>query len=244
MPLSDATGRRLREGFNIAEYAKRRLSRREFGFRVSGRGLLCGLVAGIALAGCGGSSPSTDRASITPTPTPAPTPTPQPQPVVNLQTDRGDLLWGQSATLAWNTQNATALVSSNFGAAVLNGSATVTPSETTTYTLTVRNDGGQTAVGSVAVRVSPVTVTVTPSPAAVNVGESVTLTAQVGGAVDTRVTWSVQESGGGSITADGVYTAPAAAGVYHIQAASVADTRKSAVTEIRVRAASGTITID
>ena len=146
--------------------------------------------------------------------------------------------------LQWTAQNATALVSSNFGAAGLTGSVTVSPPVTTSYTLTVSGANGQTATGSVTVRVDTVAVAVSPSPAAVDVSQSLSFAATITGAVDTRVIWSVLETGGGTITAAGVYTAPAIGGDYHIVATSNADSRQSVTVPVHVRAASGGVTIN
>lgn len=44
------------------------------------------------------------------------------------------------------------------------------------------------------------------------------------------VTWTVQEAGGGSITAAGLYTAPGAAGTYHVVATSVGVSGTATVT--------------
>src|SRR5690349_20405644 len=106
------------------------------GYQRLGRAIVFSFVAGTVLAGCGGSSPSSARASITPSPTPSPTPIPSP--TSNLSANRTDVLDGQSAVLSWNVSNATALVSSNFGATGLTGSATVLPLATTTNTMTVQ----------------------------------------------------------------------------------------------------------
>jgi hypothetical protein len=43
---------------------------------------------------------------------------------------------------------------------------------------------------------------------------------------NTNVTWTVTEAGGGTVT-NGIYTAPAAAGTYHVVARSVADPTKT-----------------
>lgn len=201
------------------------------------------------VSGCGGGGSSSPTPSPTPSVSPDPTPTPSPSPSptvpsVALSADSQDILRGQSTRLVWNSQNTDAVVESNFDATTVSGEKVVTPLVTTTYTLSVRDAGGQTAVGSVEVRVATVGVTATPSPAVVDVSSSLPFAAQVTGAVDTGVTWSVQEDGGGAITAEGVYSAPATAGVYHVRATSNADTSKVAVVEVRVRAASGTVTVN
>lgn len=48
------------------------------------------------------------------------------------------------------------------------------------------------------------------------------------GSSNTAVNWSVTETGGGTIDATGMYTAPAAAGTFHIVATAQADTTKTA----------------
>src|SRR4051812_2524566 len=61
-------------------------------------------------------------------------------------------------------------------------------------------------------------VTVSPHTAALNPGGTTTFTAAVTGTTadqSTAVTWSVQETGGGTVDATGFYTAPAAPGTYH-----------------------------
>jgi len=70
---------------------------------------------------------------------------------------------------------------------------------------------GQTVV----VATAPVETSVVP-------GTSVRFTAQVTGTVDTTVRWSVDEADGGTIDANGVYTAPPIEGTFHVTAEAVA----------------------
>jgi hypothetical protein len=69
---------------------------------------------------------------------------------------------------------------------------------------------------------SGVTVTVTPNPASVATGGTQHFSAQVTGTSNTAVTWTVEESGGGSVDSGGNYTAPASSGTFHVRATSVA----------------------
>jgi hypothetical protein len=72
-----------------------------------------------------------------------------------------------------------------------------------------------------------VTLTVAPMTAAVDACQTVPFTATVTGSSNQAVAWTVQEgAAGGSITAGGVYTAPSAAGTYHVVATSAADLTK------------------
>lgn len=81
-----------------------------------------------------------------------------------------------------------------------------------------------------------VAVTVNPKTASLQVGQSLAFSATVSGAKVKTVTWSVDEVQGGSISATGVYTAPALAGTYHVRATSVADASKFALATVTVNA--------
>jgi len=50
------------------------------------------------------------------------------------------------------------------------------------------------------------------------------------------VTWSVAEEDGGTVTNQGLYTAPKVQGVYHVAAASTSDPQKRAVSTVTVLA--------
>src|SRR5262245_45582908 len=91
-------------------------------------------------------------------------------------------------------------------------------------------DGGSVAVSGVVVSVSP-------KSASLLVGASTSYTATVTGTTSgqsTAVTWSVQESGGGTVDGSGRYTAPGSAGTYHVVATSVADPTKSGTAQVVV----------
>ncbi len=76
---------------------------------------------------------------------------------------------------------------------------------------------------------SPIAVFVTPSNVQVLQGGVQVFTAGGTGTTNTSVNWTVLEgAGGGSITSAGIYTAPKAAGTFHVVATSVADSSKSA----------------
>jgi hypothetical protein len=72
--------------------------------------------------------------------------------------------------------------------------------------------------------------TVTINPESTRLGRSGTRTFTSSG----NVIWAVQESGGGSVTADGIYTAPAIPGTYHVVATSAVDESKTATATIHV----------
>jgi len=89
-------------------------------------------------------------------------------------------------------------------------------------------DGG---AGGISVSVQPAASHVLPS-------GTLMLTATVSGTADPAVMWAVQEGlVGGTVTASGSYTAPSAAGTYHVVASSHADSAATAVATVFVAAA-------
>lgn len=95
-----------------------------------------------------------------------------------------------------------------------------------TYTVLSTSSTGTTGKSTVKVRNTKVTVS--PSTVQLSVGGTVQLTGSVTGPTDKSLAWSVQETNGGTVTAAGLYTAPAAAGTFHVIATSVANPSKSA----------------
>jgi hypothetical protein len=79
-----------------------------------------------------------------------------------------------------------------------------------------------------------VTVAVSPQAAAVLTGNTVQLAATVTGSTDLGVSWSVTESGGGSVSSTGLYTAPATPGSYHVVATSHADPSRTSSAAVTV----------
>jgi len=86
---------------------------------------------------------------------PAPAPAPPPaKPTVTLNAPSSPITAGQSATLSWSSTNATDLdLQPGVGKVAPEGSTPVTPSQSTTYTITAAGPGG-TASASARVEVS------------------------------------------------------------------------------------------
>lgn len=82
-----------------------------------------------------------------------------------------------------------------------------------------------------------VRVSVAPEDVALATGATRQFRCTVTGARDERCTWRVAQAAGGSITAAGLYTAPGAAGTFHVVATSVADATRHATATVRVSAA-------
>ncbi len=79
-----------------------------------------------------------------------------------------------------------------------------------------------------------IVVTVAPEVAAVDPGKTQPFVATVSGIANQAVVWSVTEAGGGTVTAAGIYTAPAASGTYHVVATSQVDRTRQATATVYV----------
>lgn len=105
-----------------------------------------------------------------------------------------------------------------------------------TVPVTVSNSGtGAGSSAAVNFAVTPATggVSISPSSVSVPLGEVQTFSATVSGGGG--VTWSVQEgSGGGTISTNGIYTAPDQTGTYHVVATSTSDTTQTATSTVTV----------
>ncbi len=101
-----------------------------------------------------------------PPPAPPPVQPPAPpivvnKPVVNFSASPSSILSGQSAVLIWTTQDATSCTTNSWSSSqATKGNVTVSPTQTTDYTLTCSNSAGTTSV----VRTIVVTPTPTPVP--------------------------------------------------------------------------------
>jgi hypothetical protein len=87
-------------------------------------------------------------------------------------------------------------------------------------------------VASIQVKISPSTITLAP-------GGTQTFTATANGLDNSAVTWTIQETGGGSINGAGFYNAPPTTGFYHVVATSVADPTLSDSATITVTTSPG-----
>lgn len=142
---------------------------------------------------------------------------------------------GQAATLTWKTQNADTANIAGIGNVAVNGSLTVSPTQTTTYTLTARN--------SVNDETSSVTVTVTaagPSAGGLPVISSFTATpSTINAGQNSTLQWATQNATSVSISSIGTVAAsgtnnvsPTVTTVYTLTAsnASGSTTRTATVT--------------
>lgn len=127
-------------------------------------------------------------------------------------------------------------ITTNNGSLIITNKLNSAPILTTT--LSANTLSGQITADNIPVVASQTTGFVYSYPASLSVtpGSSVTFAAIIIGTDNQSVVWSVVESGGGSISSQGVYTAPSAAGTYHVKATSKADNSKTAISTITVTA--------
>ncbi|MEK7873951.1 MAG: hypothetical protein AAB502_08875, partial [Chloroflexota bacterium] len=120
------------------------------------------------------------------------------------------------------------------GGAVNNIGLYTAPSQTGTYHVTAALAADKTKKATATVTVSQVVLNLRPVTTTVAAGGKQAFVAEVTGNPETRVTWKVEESGGGVITPDGAYTAPSAQGTYHVVATSRADGSQTARATVSV----------
>src|ERR1700691_769777 len=75
-------------------------------------------------------------------PPPPPPPPPPPTPTASISVSPDTIQQGQSATLSWQTSNATDVSIDGIGAVQASGSQQVNPTDSTTYHLTAKGAGG------------------------------------------------------------------------------------------------------
>jgi hypothetical protein len=108
------------------------------------------------------------------------------------------------------------------------------PSTSGTFHVVATSQTNASAKGSASIDVVPVTVSITPASETLRVGGQRLFSGFVL-AGNQQVTWSLQEgTPGGSIRADGLYSAPSTPGTFHLTATSVFDAKVSTTAQITV----------
>ena len=113
-------------------------------------GLLVTLAAAVFAFGCA-------KKKVAPPPPPPPPPPAAARPTVTLQASPSSINKGESATLSWNSTDATQLsIAPDVGDVTAQGSTKVSPSDSTTYTITATGPGGSaSATATVTVNAPP-----------------------------------------------------------------------------------------
>ena len=133
------------------------------------------------------------------------------------------------------TSNTAVTWSTTGGTVTTNGLYTA-PATAGTYTVTATSQANtsKSASSAVTVTTAPViAVSIDPTSAAMLTSGTQQFTAYITGTSNTAVTWSTT---GGTVTTNGLYTAPATAGTYTVTATSQANTSKSASATVAVTA--------
>ena len=196
-------------------------------FRAAGAGLAALL---LLAAGCGGGG---GHASL-----PAPTPPVSVSVSSNSATVRANTTQAFTASVLhagnlginWSVQEGAA------GGTVSSSGVYTAPAAPGTYHIVAasQQDTSKTAIITVVVT-PPISLTLAPASAVVRQGASLTFAATLKYANDTTLIWSVQEgAAGGTVTSNGVYTAPNVAGTYHVAVTSKEDSTKTAVSVVTV----------
>jgi hypothetical protein len=200
----------------------------------------------LTVSGCGGGSSSGSNGSgtavsITISPTSATVSSGGTQQFTATVTGSSNtaVQWEVNNVAGGNTQTGTVSSSGLYTAP--------TTDATLQVTVTALSSADSTKTANATVTVTPVitppppviTITISPTTATVAGGGTQQFAATVMGTTNTSVTWSVDGVNGGNNTAgtvstDGLYTAPTAAGGHTVTATSVADTTKSASAAVTV----------
>lgn len=130
-----------------------------------------------------------------------------PTPVCTLTGNPHTINRGSSAELTWTSQNAvSASFNQGIGAVAVNGNRSVSPNDTTAYTLTVKNSAGVEAVCTKTITVeiptplAPICDSFTANPTQINRGQSSQLTWNTTNANSASI-----NNGVGSVSVDGTY---------------------------------------
>ena len=159
-----------------------------------------------------------------------------PPPEVSLSAEPSEIEEGQSATLFWTSEYAVTLtIEPGIGTVDPTGSATVSPIQTTTYTITATGSGGDaSSQTTVAVRPPKPTISFSAAPSEIEDGESATLTWSATNAKDASI-----DRGIGAVPLSGSKTVfPEADATYRLTAAGPGGVSTQSAT-VRVTPANG-----
>jgi hypothetical protein len=165
--------------------------------------------------------------------------TPGPQLVVSVVPQVVDLRVGDSqifSAVLENTpdQKVTWSVMEAAGGTIDSRGLYTAPAAAGTFHVLATSAADPTKVGSATIHVHLVSIAITPAVATLGIGQTQSFAAEVSGGSDPTVHFSVLESGGGTVTDAGLYTAPSTAGTFHVVATSLADSTATGSAEITV----------
>jgi hypothetical protein len=194
----------------------------------------------IGVWGCGGGSTSS-----------APTlPPPPPAPLISVTVTPNSIALSpgttQSFTAAVTGTTNTAVtwsVQESVGGTIDSTGLYTAPQDSTgTFHVVATSQANSAAKGIAAVAVQQSQLTISPAAVTLSPKGAQTFTAAVAGFANASVTWTIQETGGGQINGAGFYTAPSAAGFYHVIATSIEATTITASATVTVTTSSSRFT--
>jgi Kelch motif len=198
--------------------------------RVKSRLVITALSAVLTLSSCG-SSPTPQPVSSPSAPSPSAPPPPTAESSVVVTPATATVFRGQSQQFVAEVSGVsdqTVTWQATTGAGTIDSAGLYTaPSDGASagylVTITAISKVSPSVLGSALVTLPSGVLTIAPDTVVVRPGVAQAFTATVVGLADNRVTWTVQGAGGGTITSDGLYTAPLATGVYSVAATSSAN---------------------
>jgi len=146
-----------------------------------------------------------------------------------------------AATLTGTTNTAVNWsVQENSGGTIdsTSGLYTAPRDSTGTFHVVATSQANPAAKGIAAVTVQLPQLTISPAAVTLSPNGTQTFTASAVGFVNNSVSWTVQEKGGGVVNGVGFYTAPNAAGLFHVIATSIEETTLTAIATVSVTSSS------
>lgn len=149
------------------------------------------------------------------------------RPSITFTASPGSVLVGSSSTLSWAVANSTSVsIDNGIGAKLASGSTTVTPTETTTYTLTAVGPGGISSVQATVTVIDVPKITFVATPSTISAGGSATLSWNVSGVDVVQI-----DHGIGSVLANSsVNVSPTQTTIYRLTATNAAGTASATAT--------------
>ena len=121
------------------------------------------------------------------------------------------------------------------GGTVTTGGFYTAPATPGAFHVVATSQASPAKTATATITVMPLTVTITPPTALLEIGSTQAFTATVTGSTNTQVTWSIQEGPScGAVTSAGLYTPPSTPGTCHVVATSAANTAQSATATVTV----------
>jgi hypothetical protein len=163
---------------------------------------------------------------------PAPMPEPVYPPVIDsFSANKSSIDEGETATLSWNTTNASSVtISPGVGSVAASGSTTVTPITTTTYTLTANSKSGKSASSTITITVMPrIPPTISIGQDTIKRGQSTSLSWNAPGAIGVTI------SNVGNVGASGTMSvSPSETATYILTATYIDGSAQSASVTVNV----------